>query len=157
MKVSVLVDDLAKHFEEVASENARLAIASPGDLRLAINAIMTFDGFFGSLHAVLHQQGKVSETDDRWKEKLAGENDSYRLLRDSAYALKHGALTRAWPRRVRRADNILSMPGAFGLGFQPDAFHVDMVWIGAEDTDYQAYKVIKEVAEFAREILSRFL
>jgi hypothetical protein len=37
-----------EYFSQVAAENARTAVERPGDLRLAINAIMTLDGFFGS-------------------------------------------------------------------------------------------------------------
>jgi hypothetical protein len=49
------------YFNEVAAENASLATSYPSDLRLAINAIMTLDGFFGSLHAELLQTGKITE------------------------------------------------------------------------------------------------
>ena len=45
---------LREYFERVAGENARLAIAHFGELRLAVNAIMTLDGFFGILHTRLH-------------------------------------------------------------------------------------------------------
>jgi len=36
----------------------------PGDVRLAINAIMTLDGFFGMLHAALYQTGTILERSD---------------------------------------------------------------------------------------------
>ena len=60
---------LLDYFNEVAAENASLATSYPGDLRLAINAIMTLDGFFGSLHAELLQTGKIAEPDrdDDWR------------------------------------------------------------------------------------------
>jgi hypothetical protein len=47
-------------FNQVAAENARAAIERPGDLRLTINAIMTLDGFFGTLHAELYEAGLTS-------------------------------------------------------------------------------------------------
>jgi hypothetical protein len=152
------MDELAKYFEEVASKNAKLAIASPGDLRLAINAIMSLDGFFGSLHARLREDAKVGEdSDDKWKENLACQNKYYRLLRDAAYALKHGNLTRGKSRVVRRSDQILAVPGAFSSqAFQANAFQTDMVWIDAEDTNYRAHEVIKEVVGFARQVFSSF-
>jgi hypothetical protein len=62
-----------EYFSQVAAENARTAVERPGDLRLAINAIMTLDGFFGSLHAELYEVGLVQErADDQWKD--AGTN-----------------------------------------------------------------------------------
>jgi hypothetical protein len=93
-----------EYFSQVAAENARTAVERPGDLRLAINAIMTLDGFFGTLHAEL---GLVQErADDQWKEKLARGNKYYRLLRDSAYALKHGRLDRKSRYQSRPASSL---------------------------------------------------
>jgi hypothetical protein len=131
---------LLDYFNEVAAENASLATSYPGDLRLAINAIMTLDGFFGSLHAELIQAGKITEPerDDDWKEIVAQQDNMYRVLRDTAYGLKHGNLTGKKPRLVRRSDH---------------ASHADVVLINASDTDYQAVEVINAVALIAREWL----
>jgi hypothetical protein len=132
---------LSDYFNEVVAENASLATSFPGDLRLAINAIMTLDGFFGSLHAELLQTGKITdlpERDDDWKEIVAQQDNMYRVLRDTAYALRHGNLTGKKPRLVRRSDH---------------AFHADVVLINASDTDYQAVEVINAVALIARKML----
>jgi hypothetical protein len=144
-----------EYFDQIAAENARIAIEHPGDLRLAINAIMTLDGFFGTLHAELHKIGLVQERiDDQWKERLAHENQSYRLLRDAAYALKHGRLDDRKPRLVRRPDQIMTMPASFDASdFDPSAFDAETVWIETDETDYRADEMIKEVLEFARERL----
>jgi hypothetical protein len=148
--------NLTEYLEEVAAENARQSIANPSDRRLAVNAIMTLDGFFGSLHADLRSNGLVEdERDDTWKESIAIANKMYRVLRDSAYALKHGQLTGSKPRLVRRHNQILTMPAAFDAGFYPGAFHTEVVWIEAEDTDYRADEVIARVLEIAREELSQ--
>jgi len=105
---------LREYFDQIAGENAKQAIARFGDLRLAINAIMTLDGFFGTLHAKLHNTGTVKESsDDRWKETLAKGNKSFQVLRDMAYALKHGSLTHTKPRLVRRSDQIQRYPASF--------------------------------------------
>ena len=132
---------LSDYFNEVVAENASLATSFPGDLRLAINAIMTLDGFFGSLHAELLQTGKITdlpERDDDWKEIVAQQDNMYRVLRDTASELKHGNLTGKKPRLVRRSDH---------------ASHADVVLINASDTDYQAVEVINAVALIAREWL----
>src|SRR5262249_137123 len=96
------------------AEDAKLAIAHPDDVRLAIHAITMLDAFFGILHANLHQNGIVEERDDsKWKEELARENNRYRVLRDCAYALKHGELWHKKPRLVRRPDQIVSKGARF--------------------------------------------
>jgi hypothetical protein len=144
-------------FDEVADRNARLAIGSPGDLCHAINAIMTLDALFGILHAALHDEGFVSEPrDDQWKDDLANQSAEYRLLRDTAFALKHGKLRGKKPRIVRRPDQLFKMPGGFDpAAFAPAAFDTEKVWIETEGTDYRAYEVIEKVAELARSELNR--
>jgi hypothetical protein len=143
-------------FADVAEKNALSAIQVPGDLRQAINAIMTLDAFFGILHAALYAKGKLTESrDDDWKEKLAQENDHYRLLRDAVYALKHGELKHPKPRLVRRPDQLFKMPGAFqSNAFQRGAFQMEQVWIETDVTDYRADQVINNVTQFASTHLS---
>jgi hypothetical protein len=128
-----------------------------GDLRQAINAIMTLDAFFGILHADLYAKGTLKESrDDDWKEKLAQKNDDYRLLRDAAYALKHGELKHPKPRLVRRPDQLFKMPGAFqSNAFQRGAFQMEQVWIETDVTDHRADGVINSVTQFARAQLSK--
>ena len=146
----------SEFFDDVAEKNALSAIDAPGDLRQAINAIMTLDAFFGILHAALYAKGKLNESrDDGWKEKLAQKNDDYRLLRDAAYALKHGELKQPKPRLVRRPDQLFKMPGAFQPdAFQRGAFQMEQVWIETDVTDHRADEVISSVAQFARAQLS---
>jgi hypothetical protein len=140
-------------FDEVAEPNARLAAADRGDLRLAVNAIMTLDALFGILHATLFDQGKMREaSDDVWKDSLAEQNSDYRLLRDAAYALKHGNLNRGKKvRLVRRPDQLFTMPGAFQSDMvQRNAFQTTEVWISTDANDHRADEVLENVAEFAR-------
>jgi hypothetical protein len=148
---------LREYFHQIAGENAKQAIAQFGDLRLAINAIMTLDGFFGRLHTELHNTGTVKEpSDDRWKETLAKGNKSYQVLRDMAYALKHGTLTHPKPRLVTRADQIQRYPVSFDSAlFDRSAFDTKMVWIEGQDTDYRADEVIGDVVVIAEEWLAK--
>ena len=146
-------------FDEVAEPNACSAIAARGDLRHAINAVMTLDALFGILHAALHDAGIVSRRrDDDWKEELAGQSDDYRLLRDLAYTLKHGQLNLGnKPRIVRCPDQLFTMPGAFQAdAFDPAVFNTGEVWIDTEATDHRANEVIGRVAEFARLQLAKY-
>jgi hypothetical protein len=146
-------------FDSVADENARLAIAARHDLRLAINAIMTLDAFFGILHAALYANGisGIPPDDDKWKEQLAQQSDEYRLLRDAAFALKHGNLTRAAPRLFRSPKQLFVMPGAFQANaVQADAFQTEQIWVETEATDYKADEVIGKVADFALSQMTRY-
>jgi hypothetical protein len=146
-------------FDDIAEENAQLAIAARHDLRLAINAIMTLDAFFGILHATLHEKhvAGVPRDDDKWKDTLAQQSDEYRLLRDAAFALKHGNLTRATPRLVNHPKQLFLMPGAFQTNaVQVDAFQTEQIWIETPAADHKADEVIGKVADFARLQLTRF-
>src|SRR5262249_45822178 len=151
------MSEISEYFKEVAEANAKTAIDNPGDRRLTINAIMTLDGFFGTLHTELFRLGVLpNKSDDKWKETLAVSCHHYRVLRDAAYALKHGVLTRSAPRLVKRSDQVVTMPGAFqGNAFQSGGFQKETVWIEAEDTDYRAAEVIKAVLALAREWLDK--
>jgi hypothetical protein len=146
-------------FDEVAEPNVRSAMAARGDLRQAINAAMTLDALFGILHAELHRASIVTlRRDDDWKEELAGQSGDYRLLRDLAYALKHGQLNLGnKPRIVRRSDQLFTMPSAFAPGaYSPAAFDTGQVWIDTEATDHRANEVIARVSEFARMQLAKY-
>jgi hypothetical protein len=123
------MNEIFQYFEEVAGANAKAAIENPGDRRLAINAIMTLDGFFGTLHTELFKLGAAPDkSDDKWKETLGRGCHHYRVLRDTAYALKHGTLDHQKPRLVRRSDQVVTTPGAFqSNAFQAAAFHTETV------------------------------
>jgi hypothetical protein len=151
------MSEVHDYFEEVAATNAKAAIAETGSLRLAINAIMTLDGFFGTLHSELFNIGFIREkSDDVWKESLATDCHHYRVLRDAAYALKHGTLTHSKSRLVRRSDKVQKMPAAFDrAAFDRGAFDNETVWIEASDTDYRADEVISSVVELARNWLHK--
>jgi hypothetical protein len=139
-------------FDEVAGPNSHSAVANPGDLRRAINAMMTLDAFVGILHAALYQAGRVTESDDaKWKEVLAKQTPDYELLRDAAYALKHGQLDPKRKRRIiYRPQQFFTMPGAFQPGAFSAGFDTGQVWIETEVTDKRADEVIEKVAELAR-------
>src|SRR5262249_5315357 len=142
-------------FEQIADKDANAAIANPGDVRSAVHAITMLDAFFGILHASLYQNGIVQEPDDsKWKDVLACENRHYWVLKDCAYALKHGQLSHKKPRLVRRPDQIVSKGGAFQANaFQNNVFQTNKLWIETEEGDYRADVVIKDVAELARQRL----
>lgn len=132
--------------------NARLALDHPEDIRHAVNAITSLDAFFGILHAALREQNRpIDPNDSAWKETLAAKNESFRLLRDIAYALKHGKLDGRMPRLVRKPDQVFSMPGAFEPAAFSKAFDTGQVWISTDANDFRADEVIGAVVDFAEE------
>jgi hypothetical protein len=99
----------------------------------------------------MKQVALLKSDDAKWKEALAKQNPNYELLRDAAFAFKHGQLDPKRKRRIiYRPKQFFTMPG----GFQPGAFSAgfarEQVWIETEGTDQQADEVIEKVAELAR-------
>jgi hypothetical protein len=119
---------------------------------------MTLDAFFGVLHATLRDSEKLEErSDDRWKEELARQNPDYRLLRDCAYALKHGRLDDRKARLVRHPAQIEPFPASFDAStFDQSAFDTETVWIDTSENDFRADEVIQKVASFAEDCLARY-
>lgn len=151
------MDDPQEFFDTVMAVNAKAAIEVPGDMRLAINAILTVDAFFGVLHARLLTLGTVDhKKDNDWKEELATGSDPYRILRDAAYALKHGTLTGKKPHLVKRPDQLRKTQGAFQSNFfQANTVQVDMIWIETKTKNYRAYELIQDVLALAAEQLKQ--
>lgn len=149
--------ELSEYLDEVSAANANAAIDAAGDRRLAINAIMTLGGFFGTLHCALFEAGAIAEkSDDVWKESLAIESPPYRVLRDAAYALKHGNLTHKKARLIRKPDKIFTMPASFdGAAFDRSASDSQTVWIETPCHDYRADERIKSVLDLARTWLGK--
>ena len=87
----------------VVQPNCADAIAHPQSLRFATNAIFALDAVVGITYWYLHDLGDASATvhngdDSPYKAKLAQNSAQYQIIKDTAFALKHGRLTRS--RRV---------------------------------------------------------
>jgi hypothetical protein len=79
-------------------------------MRLAINAFLTADAFFGILHAELRSKNEAAVADlakdDEYRDDLAGRSRNYRILRDVAFSIKHGELKRKKPLQPRLVKNV---------------------------------------------------
>jgi hypothetical protein len=116
----VNLDDPKEFVRVIVGPNLEKFYADEGDLRLAVNSILTLDALVG----VLHQENcrksgagpndKVRDQDEEFREKHAGKSDAYRIVRDTAAAVKHGILTRPTPepRMVLRVRDLAD----FGVG-----------------------------------------
>ena len=79
----------------------------------------------------------------------------YRLLRDCAFALKHGELT-GKSRFVRKPGQIEEYGGAFQSdALQADAFDTGLVWAEADTDPTRADEMIARVAKLAEDQLSK--
>ncbi|MCJ2093112.1 hypothetical protein MKK67_11475 [Methylobacterium sp. J-072] len=118
---------------EVAHPNMVAALTDPDDMRAIVNAILSLDTLAGILHATGVEAGdhRMSglATDDTFRDMLAGVSDSYRVLRDAAASLKHGALKHKKARLVRRAAASQTRRNGFGLMQCGDRIGMDIVVI----------------------------
>ncbi len=112
----------AEFHDEVAQPNMEYALRHPGDVRALVNAVLTLDALAGIIHAHGRGTGVATMakhgTDDRYRDDLAAVSRSYRVLRDLAAALKHGALGgegRSKVRLVRSGGAVRTVPNGCGL------------------------------------------
>ncbi|TAV82959.1 hypothetical protein ELI24_39065 [Rhizobium ruizarguesonis] len=113
-------------FRQVTSPNIQQALLNFDDYRLAVNAILTIDATYGVLFDYLRQNGhqfltqvkarnnKQAVDDSDFKEHFAQRDQQFAILRDAAYATKHGRLTGSKARLVVAATNIAL--GGVGCG-----------------------------------------
>jgi hypothetical protein len=114
----VNLDDPKEFFRVIVDPNLQEFYADEGDLRLGVNSILTLDALVG----VLHQENcrkngagpkdKVRGEDEHFRDALAAQSDAYRIVRDAAAAVKHGALIRPKQRMVLEVRNLTD----FGVG-----------------------------------------
>jgi hypothetical protein len=69
-----------------------------GDMRCAVNALLTSRRVRGDLVCALDQAKHPSKGDIEFRDLLSDECLSFRIVRDTAFALKHGELTAKKPR-----------------------------------------------------------
>jgi len=86
-------------FRVVVQPNCADAIANPKSLRCAANAIFALDAVIGMAYWYLHDLNDASAIrhdgdDSSYKTDLAKDSQPYQVIKDTAFALKHGRLTR---------------------------------------------------------------
>ena len=128
----------ADFLDNVVAPNAVHLGEDRGSMRRAVNALLTLDAFAGILFAHLKGLGRSRWADDsKFRDFLAEECPEFRIVRDAAFALKHGALTdpKKQPRLVQRAGQVVSYSGAWDEAvFDRSAFDTEsVIWIEAND------------------------
>jgi hypothetical protein len=125
----------ADFFKDIVTPNVDALGDDVGDLRLAVNAILSLDALAGVIHADLHSRGQETNDDTAFRDRLAKQHLEYGIVRDAAFALKHGELRGRKPRLVQRAEQVTSYSGAFDEAvFDRSAFDTEaVIWIDAND------------------------
>jgi hypothetical protein len=128
----------AAFLKDVVTPNVDAIDEHVGDVRLAVNAILSLDALVGIIHADLHERGLETGDDAAFRDRLAAQHLDYGVVRDAAFALKHGELRHKTPRLVQRAEQITSYSGAWDEAvFDRSAFDTEaVVWIEANDPDH---------------------
>jgi hypothetical protein len=117
--------------DKVVTENVVRLCDNRGSLRHAVNALFVLDAFAGILFAsVKGTDHAPCTTDAEFREILARECSEFCIVRDAAFSLKHGELSRGrTPRLVRKAAQVQEHGGGSN---DPNAIE-PVVWIEAEE------------------------
>jgi hypothetical protein len=102
---------------------------------LRVNAIL-LDALVGIIHADLKSRGKETGEDAAFRDRLASQHLEYGILRDAAFALKHGELRGKKPLLVQRAEQVTSYSGVFDEAvFDRSVFDTEaVIWIEANES-----------------------
>lgn len=126
----------ADFLDKVVTTNVVHLGENRGKMSCAVNALLTLDAFAGVLFAHLVKLDSAPSKDDsEFRDLLSRECSEFRVVRDAAFALKHGELTGKKPRLVERADQVVSYSGAFDEAvFDRSAFDTEsVIWIETTD------------------------
>jgi hypothetical protein len=126
-----------------------------GSYRRAVNALLTLDAFVGILFAHLRDLNIAPTSDDlEFRDLLARESYDFKIVRDAAFALKHGELTGRKVRLVRKANQVIAHSGAFDEAtFDGSTFDAGpVIWI--ETTDPNTLLKSRCRSSFGPEFLS---
>jgi hypothetical protein len=134
----------AEFLSEIVVPNLEALTERPSDTRLAINAIMAADAFFGINFEEQKNAGTNADIgDEKYRESVARKSQCYRVLRDAAAAIKHGELDkkRKKIRLVRSANQTKK---------QETIWNDDAKWNDAEKWADKAVIVETEIGERVR-------
>ena len=103
----------AEFLDNIVTPNVAQLGENRGDMRCAVNALLTLDAFAGILFAHLKGLGRSHWVDDsKFRDFIADESPNFRIVRDAPFALEHGELTGKKP-DLWRERTIASYSGVF--------------------------------------------
>jgi hypothetical protein len=124
-----------EHLELVVRPNMSEMLANLDDLRLAFNAIAAVDSLAAQVYwwAFHHNPSHVFDvtSDDAYRHRLAAQDNDFRLMFETAKAIKHGRLTRGRPPSVRALDQVVAKPSGWD-NWRWDEFRWDTTQVRIE-------------------------
>jgi hypothetical protein len=110
-------------YDDVLIPNVQAQHAENDSLRHAVNAIAALDYYVGIWCHELTFAGRTGLKEEAFRDMFAARSPDYQILRDMAFALKHGELTSKKVRMIRRPDQLEMQSPAFDPAvFDPAAF-----------------------------------
>ncbi len=141
-------------YEVVTKPNIAEAIGNEEDYRLAVNAILSVDAAYGVLfehlkviqdpimQAVSVEEDEPKELkDNHFKDYIARRSKEFKIIRDAAYATKHGRLSdrKSGARLVRSPGDVRSRKVVAGLFAAGDELGSSAVFV--QSTDGEMYRI----------------
>jgi hypothetical protein len=96
--------------------NVQAQHSDNSSLRHAVNAIASLDDYVGIWCHELESAGHTNLKEEAFRDMFAARSPEYQILRDMAYALKHGELTGKKVRLVSRPAQLQMQSPAFDPG-----------------------------------------
>jgi L-rhamnose isomerase len=144
--------------DEVLQQNVQMALEEPGDMRCAVNAVLTIDALAGMLYVELKRRNDpvVADftNDDQYRDLLAEKDNSFRVLRDLAASYKHGELTFPKPRLVKspkQVNRVVNSVGLFQCGDRVGSTVLIVIlsdgsWKRASNVIADSFRLLKRLA-----------
>jgi hypothetical protein len=148
-----------EHLELVVRPNMREMLANLDDLRLAFNAIAAVDSLAAQVYwwAYHHKPSLVLDatSDDAYRHRLVAQNNDFRLMFETAKAIKHGRLIRGEPPSVRAVDQVVAKGTEWDKNMRWDDFHWDTTQVRIEpvggETPWTVEGVLRGALAFLEE------
>jgi hypothetical protein len=154
----------------VVQPNVQLALQEPGNMRCAVNAVLTIDALAGMLYVDFKRRNDQVvvglKTDDKYRDNLAEKDESFRILRDLAAAYKHGELTHQKEQRrlVKSPDQATLVPNVIGLFQCGDRVessvlvveHVNGRWRRASNMIADSFRLLKDLVDSTKPLVDTF-
>ncbi|GAJ96181.1 hypothetical protein [Rhizobium rhizogenes] len=156
-------------YDVVTKPNIAEAIGNEEDYRLAVNAILSVDAAYGVLfehlkviqdpilQTVFVGEGEPKELkDNHFKDYIAKQSKEFEIIRDAAYATKHGRLSdrKSGARLVRSPGDVRSRKLVVGLFACGDALGSSAVFIQSTDGEmHRTWYLLRKVEIFTDQLL----
>jgi hypothetical protein len=147
-----------EYYQQVVEPNVIDALTRPDSPQAASNAILTIDALAGITFWYLHGKGDTAATmhgcdDSSYKADLAEQSSAFRALRDAAFSLKHGRLTRG-RREMSDAKQMTQDVNVLGYFRVGDMLGGSLVYLDLTSGRAAARDLIAEANKFMKMLVA---